>query len=596
MGFIIMFRRTILPLLLALIFLAVFNVGLYTQLAGSPRISTVTLPYFNDFSDPEILGFPRFGGDWDIRDEQLVQISTSGFDLGILLPMEIPAEQSYQASVDLRYLGGSMGGGIIFNANNAQTRQRSHMARFNIDNNQLYIIYGYFGDDSDFRGQGSISLDIPPNTSETMRLGVLVGTENYRILLNDAIITDDIGLQYYGGTVGMITSASQVAFDNLRVEAWSGQADVTAPSPTPVPVTENNLPDVALSENTVFGDSFDNIGDGDNPWVPFSGNWIFEDGGFIQTQAEGFDLGAGYNQLVSNHSVQVTLTHIAGQGGGVLFNMAEPNSQRRAHMVRYVHDADFLTWGYFDEDGQFTGQGSAPVPTPDTMPHTLTIRNTGDAYFIDLDGSILAENIPVVMRGGYAGLVTAQSHVRFDDFRLFTIDGVVETSPQPEANINQFEAVNGTWAFGEEITQSDNDTTDYIAGTGIAGETYRISVTIDLPDGLDDAGAGIIFHMAGRDDHANGQMVRFSNGGQELFWGTYDENRQFTGAGSTPLGIDMQVPNTLTLTVRAETYDIAINDETIVQDIPVDSRFGWVGLIAFRGPVSFTNFTLGLGN
>jgi hypothetical protein len=236
------------------------------------------------------------------------------------------------------------------------------------------------------------------------------------------------------------------------------------------------------------------------------------------------------------------------------------------------------------------------VPTPDNMPHTLTIRNTGDAYFIDLDGSILAENVPVVMRGGYAGLVTAQSHVRFDDFRLFTIDGVVDTSPQPEANINQFEAVNGTWAFGEEITQSDSDTTDYIAGTGIAGETYRISVTIDLPDGLDDAGAGIIFHMAGRDDHANGQMVRFSNGGQELFWGTYDENRQFTGAGSTPLGIDMQVPNTLTLTVRAETYDIAINDETIVQDIPVDSRFGWVGLLAFRGPVSFTNFTLGLGN
>ena len=146
-------------------------------------------------------------------------------------------------------------------------------------------------------------------------------------------------------------------------------------------------------------------------------------------------------------------------------------------------------------------------------------------------------------------------------------------------------------------TQLDDAKTDYIAGTGVAGESYRASVEITLPDGdeLSDAGGGLVFHMNGREDPSSGYMVRFAEGGQEIFWGAYDAEGVFQGLGSSPLDLERGVPHELTLLVRSGDYDILVDDDVLVSGIPLERESGWIGLISFRGPVSFSNFQLTIG-
>src|SRR5262249_21379354 len=152
-----------------------------------------------------------WGGDWSIKDQTLVQVSTTGYDLGTIIPLKIPAGQAYQLSTKLRFLGGSMGGGLLFNVQQDTSRQKSQMARFNVDGGKLYVIYGYFGDDSNFVGQGSAPVNLDPNNGDWHTMSVLVGDKTYAIQLDDQTVAAEIPTQYQGGAVGLDVSTSQVA-------------------------------------------------------------------------------------------------------------------------------------------------------------------------------------------------------------------------------------------------------------------------------------------------------------------------------------------------------------------------------------------------
>jgi hypothetical protein len=589
-----MLRRIILPVSLAIFSLIGLNLGLYMRLSAEPVVISLELPYSEDFTTSDFLQYPRFGGDWDIRDESLVQISTSGFDLGTLIPLQIPAEQAYHFAANLRYIGGSMGGGIIFNSQNGQNRQQSQMARFNVDADKVWLIYGYFGDDSNFTGQGSAETSIASESADWQKLEVYVGQDSYSLAVNGAIIAQNIPLQYHGGTVGLVSSSSQVAFDNLLVETWDGsssQSVVSAPTTVPtVPVEVTEIPAVANSAN-LLSDNFDNSSNNQSLWMPFSGQWQFVDGAFVQSQTDGYDLAAGYNQAFGDATVSINFRHLQGQGAGLLFKMEAPDKLQNSQLVRYVPDANYIMWGYFDANGGFQGQGSTEVPAALDASHNLTVSVQNGTYTVSLDGQVLIESVPVMTQGNYYGLVSALSSVAFDDFSVSNVSSV-PTEQNPSLDMN---AVNGDWEFGDNIIQHSTESLDYIAGTGIAAETFRVSVSITLPVDLPDAGAGLVFHMNGRDDIANGQMIRFGNGGSEIFWGVYDANRGFTGEGGAPLQLDWTNPHRLTLVVRTDSYDVLIDDTTLINNIPVQGSFGWIGLISYRGEVQFSDFALSMG-
>ncbi len=585
-------RTTWIPLGLAAVALLILNMGLYARLGSQPANPQFEFPYYEDFSAFTISDYNAFGGDWVIRDEALVQLSTSGYDLMSFVPINIAPEQPYVFETTLRFLGGSMGGGVIFNAQQTTSRQKSHMARFNVDMGQLWLIYGYFGEDSDFVGQGSAALDIDPNDPASRQLIVQIYDETYSLFVDGVAVALDVPLMYHGGSVGFISATSQIAFDDVRVDADFDSAVVEQPAERPLEPVIEQPPDPD-TQATVFADTFDGT-EGESLWQPISGDWRFADGAYIQGQPTGFDLSTIYQRTITYPlSFGAVFQHQQGGGGGLLFNLSAVDSQNNGQMVRFFEDGNVLAWGYFDANGVFNGQGSAPVASAEGATHTLEVLATNDTYAIYLDDTEVATDIPInsPTAAGYIGLTASQSVVAFD---AVTVSAMGEPSTTV-ANIDA-EAANGNWVVDDGvIQQTDTENTDYVAGTGLAGEQFTVSVRITLPPDNPDAGGGIVFHMGGRDDPHQGYMVRFGSGGQEIFWGRYNADGVFMGEGGVPLNLMAGEAYQLLLNVREDSFDIQVNDDMIVGMIPLESGSGWIGLVSFGGPITFTDIRLQLG-
>jgi len=586
-------KKTIIPIGVGLLVLVLFNIGLYSVLGveTSNSITIFSLPYTEDFADFDVNTYQNFGGDWDVRDEALVQINLTGLDLGTIIPMEIPDDQPYTFSTDIRWRGGEMGGGVLFNLQQTISRQQSHMVRFNVDGGNLYLIYGYFGDDSNFIGQGNVLLERSTDFDEWQQLKLEVNNAGYSILLDGEVLISGIPLEYQGGSVGFITSTSQIAFDNLVVEAGVSEmteiAEATSETIDDPTADTDTIAGDELNRTLFVNDSFEGVG-GESIWIPISGNWVYQDSAFVQTQTEGFDLAAYYPQSFDNIYLKTILQHIEGAGGGVLFNMSQEGTHWDSHMVRYVEDGSVLAWGYFDIDGIFQGQGSQSVPLANNEIHILEIYSDGTTYDIVLDGETIATDISLNSTKGYVGLTASQSSVAYDAVEIYAFSDRASV-------LDDVDTINGEWiSDGDTLIQISNETTDYIAGVGLAGEAYTMSVDIRLPIEPNNAGGGVVFHMDDRDNPTNGVMVRLADGGQGIFWGTYNVNGIFSGEGSRPLDVDTTEPIRLSVAVNQNNYTIQVNDELVAQDISLTQSQGWIGLISFRGGVEFSNLNISI--
>lgn len=143
------------------------------------------------------------------------------------------------------------------------------------------------------------------------------------------------------------------------------------------------------------------------------------------------------------------------------------------------------------------------------------------------------------------------------------------------------------------VIQRADITGDIVRGTGIIAERFTVSMDIMLPEGITDAGGGIVFHMPARDDFANAQMIRIADGGRGIMWGYFNAERAFQGEGGAALDIQGQ-QMTLTIAARAMDYDILVNGVMIAQNLPLHGTGGYIGYISYRGPITFSNFVLNL--
>ena len=83
----------------------------------------------------------------------------------------------------------------------------------------------------------------------------------------------------------------------------------------------------------------------DAGWIPISGEWQVADGLLTQVDPTGYDYAIGYEgNTFQSYALQVSLAHLEGVGGGVLFNMPQPYQLNGSHMVRYSDGADAIFW------------------------------------------------------------------------------------------------------------------------------------------------------------------------------------------------------------------------------------------------------------
>jgi polysaccharide pyruvyl transferase CsaB len=154
-------------------------------------------------------------GQWTFVDQGYAQVELGRYDLVSMLKQ--PVQAPYTLQVDLTYVEGDMGGGIIFNAPDPASKNSAHMVSFS--EKGAYLQWGSYDADGVFQFKGGApvpsSADQAPHT---LRVDVLDTT--YSVSLDGTTLVTDVPLGAPGGGhVGLLASTSHVVFDAVKLES-----------------------------------------------------------------------------------------------------------------------------------------------------------------------------------------------------------------------------------------------------------------------------------------------------------------------------------------------------------------------------------------
>jgi hypothetical protein len=364
-------------------------------------------------------GWQPIGGEWTFENGNLVQRETEGYDRAIAFNQTF---SEYVFRVGLTQLEGS-GGGLLFNMPHVDRKNGAHMVRYTDEGSGVF--WGHYDQDGTFVGQG-FAPTLPAEKKTSHVLEILVGANSYTVRMDGRVLGQDVPLVSKAGHVGLTNSVSAVAFDSATVLRPDGEllgapdtADNGETTAAPTTTDETPVASLALPADGNLLSSVSASGDLESAgWTSFSGEWAFTDGALTQSQVAGFDRGIGYQGTFSDYTLSTTLRHLEGTGGGVLFNMPQPDRKNGAHMVRFSEDGKAVFWGYYDANGDFTGQGSGDVAAPGTEAHTIEIRVGTENYTVLVDGQTIVENVPLQSQAGHVGLTSSESVVAFESVQV----------------------------------------------------------------------------------------------------------------------------------------------------------------------------------
>ncbi len=572
--------------------------------------------YTSDFDlEPGGAGWVPISGAWQIASQQMVQSDPTFTDAAI--GYETSVFENYTMRATFNHLDGQ-GAGALFNMPSPYAINGAHLVRYSDETDAM--IWGYYDSQGVFTRQGFV--DASPAGKDAHTLQVFSGVDSYDIFLDEDMIARDVPLMSRQGAVGLVTSRSSAAFSYVEVFPLFGttsdpvaamtQATATR-QPTGTPTTPTITPTSAVTQQptgvvALTPVVIDAVGGGDSPyhgvfngklsdagWKILNGDWKFQDGSFVQARADGYDFAAVYTKTAFEHySIQTGFAHVEGSGAGILFNMPDTDRLAGASMVRYSDRRDnAIVWGYFDKTGVYKNQGYADVPNAGADRHTLRVVGGEESYSIYLDDRLIVQAAPYESgyNAGFFGLVTSRSHVIYDEVAVDGVGAVFKGTYDSMDGFTDQRIVSGKWTIeNNKATQIVTDVSDYVWNTGVQASKYTVSAKITLPD-TSDSGGGFIIHMAERGTKDNSYIIRLKDGGQAVWWGSINDEGKFKGQGSSKL---QKTGNTFTLKlfVDLDKVTVFVNGEEVAKDIVVTSQEGWIGLLAYGGPLTFEDVIL----
>jgi hypothetical protein len=591
------------------------------KISGADSVNPGDLVYVSDFDqDPGGVGWVPFSGEWHISDGQLNQLDPTVYDSGIAYEASI--FENYVVQTHFEHKQGA-GAGLLFNMPSPYQNNGAHVVRYSDETDAL--IWGYFDAQGAFMRQGFAESD-PPGEQTPHLLQVFSGESSYDIFLDNRLVARDVPLLQRQGNVGLTTSLSAAGFSLVEVfplfssnavgpnqltpvatiEPESAAVEST-PQPVLTPVSAPVLPQatplagsnaqvvsgVAAPYEGIFTGDFQSSG-----WRTLTGNWLFENGNLVQADPNGFDYATvNTNQAYQNYSLQVGMNHLQGHGAGVLFNMPFADRLNGAHLVRYSERRPgAIFWGYYDDTGRFVGQGYADVTEAGSTQRTFRVISGETTYGIYLDGTLIASDLPLQQNYGYVGLLTSQSSAAYNQVVVDALEAapVENTAIEDVDGFNNVSVLGGLWKTEDNRTiQEVTEEGDYILNLGVFASEYTMEAEITLPEDSN-AGAGFIYHMPDAGSRRGAQIARLINGGSGVFWGSFDDTSAFLGRGSVALDLP---GNTflLRLEVAGDMMALWVNDELVLENVPLSRSDGWIGLISFGGPVTYDGLKVLIG-
>lgn len=225
---------------------------------GTMDLSSITMPYFNDFNYGNDYGFTKYGGEWKIDNNAY----NSAHETGKALVGDT-TWQNYCVEVDITPKENNINAGIVFRATNPGVGADEMQGYFaGIDNNG--VVLGKMNNAwTSLRHFQTTIL-----TGETYHLKVVAQGSKIEIYLNHSEIpaisvTDS---SFYAGQVGLRVCDSKTTFDNLSIQECC---------------------------NYLFQENF-NDGN-DNGWDQYSGTWNVENGTYHISSGIGKSLSGSEN-------------------------------------------------------------------------------------------------------------------------------------------------------------------------------------------------------------------------------------------------------------------------------------------------------------
>lgn len=367
-------------------------------------------------------------------------------------------------------------------------------------------------------------------------------------------------------------------------------------------------------------------------WFTGEGDWAVRDGALRQGQEK---VGAAHifipYWLIEGqpyrYSAQLLLSDSA-RAAGLDFNAQYPDiyatHQRVAVVRRDDADADIreleLIAGYVNEIDGFQVQASVPISRMLLAAGSrmrLEVVVYEDTYDVRLNGQTLLEDRALVYHDGLVGMYAAGGPVSFDNVILTTADDdayqvelvdvedglsaadhyeigdLVYTSDfVGDSGGAGWTPFSGSWQV-EDGLLVQSDTAGYDRGIGYEGsefQTYALQVTLSHIEG---SGAGVLFNMPTPYQTAGAHMVRYSDSGNGVFWGYYDEaagapeTRKFVGQGSAAVGSPGDAAHTFKIISGAETYSVYLDSQIIARDVPLLQNRGYIGLVTSRSAAAY---------
>lgn len=116
-------------------------------------------------------------------------------------------------------------------------------------------------------------------------------------------------------------------------------------------------------------------------------------------------------------SARITLPNTTDAGGGFIIHMSERGTKNNSYIVRLKDGGKGIWWGSINAEGQFKGQGSAPI-TGEEKTFILKLVVKLDTLSIYVNDVEVAKEIAISSQEGWIGLLAYGGEVIFEDVKL----------------------------------------------------------------------------------------------------------------------------------------------------------------------------------
>jgi hypothetical protein len=188
--------------------------GVKTQVVNNAPAEPIKTTLINKDAPGVDKDWKPLNGKWAFSSEGYTQAELGKYDLISYYNRRVGG--NFKMQVDMKYIQGQMGGGLVFNAPATDTKNGASMVSFTGEGS--YIHWGYYDSNGVFQFQGGSPVPTGQN-GKTQTLAIEVSDKTFNVSLNGVVIGQKVPITgSLVGYPGLLASTSEVLFNNLKLE------------------------------------------------------------------------------------------------------------------------------------------------------------------------------------------------------------------------------------------------------------------------------------------------------------------------------------------------------------------------------------------